>query len=168
MVVDSAAASLRRALQQKPQGGCHSILLKGRSIIGFTPNELESVWLYTGLFVPPLAVDEEPLEFGRGVDYFWGRTCLWFFCSQTAMRDINDLVKYCEKRFFSEYLCIDWLDISSAGIEGIDDTSCKFAPTTSPEPVSYLDELTPAEKTFMGGCDVRIPRTLFHLSFWYV
>jgi len=166
MVVDSAEASLRLALQQKPQQGCHSILLKGRSIMDFTPNELESVWLYTGLFVPPLDVHEDDLPFGEGVYHLWDRTCLWYFCSQIATRNINNLVQYCNKREREEWVAVDWPLLTTAHMKVVDDSTCTFA--TEPQPVSYMEPLTPAEKSFMGDCDVRIPRTLFHLSFWYV
>lgn len=160
LVVSDVEFSLEVSRKHTPKEGSHAVMVYGHSIGGFTPANLERLWLFTGMFVPMLAIDGTTLSIGEGVSNdFWRRSCLWFFCPETATREIKRLVEN----------NIQIVDSSKLLLQPIrKDTELQFSFPDTPDFLLYTDDLTKVEAKFLDGCLVRIPRTLFHLSFWCV
>lgn len=166
MVVNSVDFALQLALERRSREGSHAILLHGNEIINFTPSSVNSVWLFTGMFVPPLLIDGSSAAIARGVSNdFWRRSCLWFFCPQLACHDILELLKSCEGKETS-LVKVTSTRLRATPLEH-SDSIYKFS--KEPGPLVLDDDMTLAESKFLAHPSLdKIPRTLFHLSFWCV
>lgn len=168
MVVNSVDFALQLALERRSREGSHAILLHGNEIINFTPSKVNSLWLFTGMFVPPLLISGTSAAIARGVpNDFWRRSCLWFFCPQLACHDILELLKSCEGKETS-LVKVTSTRLRATPLEH-SDSIYKFSKDLLPGSLVLDDYMTLAESTFLADPSLdKIPRTLFHLSFWCV
>jgi hypothetical protein len=165
MRVHNVDFSLSVSLDRKPKDGAHTIMLHGHNIAGHTPASVDRVWFFTGLFVPPVSVKGENVPISSGThNHSWRRSCLWFFCPQTATNDIIRLIKACKEADTTTRIRTGVL--KNVPLLKLTETSFRLDEAKTPPSVFGLDTLTPIETAFMEDCTNLLPRTLFHLSFW--